>query len=66
LTDVQSALDRYLVEGGMAGSYVYKNDAGKDKYLKDIYSTLILRDIVQKFGIRKKGSHRKGFRFSYG
>lgn len=54
LTDVQSALDRYLVEGGMSGSYVYKNDAGKDKYLKDIYSTLIMRDIVQKFGIRKK------------
>lgn len=53
LTDVQEAFDRYLVEGGMAGSYVYKNDAGKDKYIKDIYSTLILRDIVQKFGIRK-------------
>lgn len=53
LTDVQDAFDRYLVEGGMAGSYVYKNDAGKDKYIKDIYSTLILRDIVQKYGIRK-------------
>lgn len=53
LADVQDAFDRYLVEGGMAGSYVYKNDAGKDKYIKDIYSTLILRDIVQKFGIRK-------------
>lgn len=53
LTDIQSALDRYLVEGGMAGSYVYKNEAGKDKYLKDIYNTLIMRDIVQKFSIRK-------------
>ena len=54
LADVQLALDRYLTEGGMAGAYVYKNDAGKDKYLKDIYNTLILRDVVQKFGIRKR------------
>ena len=26
LTDLQPALDRYILEGGMAGSYVYKNE----------------------------------------
>jgi len=46
-------LDRYLIEGGMSGSYVYKEENQKSNYLKDVFNTLILRDIVQKFGIRK-------------
>ena len=53
LTAPQAALDRYLLEGGMSGSYVYRDEAQRQSYLKDIYSTLILRDIVQKFKIRK-------------
>ena len=53
LTEPQAALDRYLTEGGMSGSYVYQDEALRQSYLKDIYSTLILRDIVQKFKIRK-------------
>ena len=53
LTDLQPALDRYILEGGMAGSYVYKNEPLKLNYIRDVYNTLILRDIVQKFKIRK-------------
>ena len=53
LADKQSAFDRYLIEGGMSGTYVYREDAHKLNYLKDIYNTLILRDVVQKFKIRK-------------
>ena len=53
LTDLQPALDRYILEGGMAGSYVYKNEPLKLSYIRDVYNTLILRDIVQKFKIRK-------------
>ena len=53
LTDLQPALDRYILEGGMAGSYVYKNETLKLSYIRDVYNTLILRDIVQKFKIRK-------------
>lgn len=53
LSDPQSALDRYITEGGMAGSYVYKDEALKQNYIRDVYNTLILRDIVQKFNIRK-------------
>ena len=37
----------------MSGSYVYQDESLRQSYLKDIYSTLILRDIVQKFKIRK-------------
>ena len=53
ITDKQQALNQYIVEGGMAGSYVYKDENLKLNYLKDVYNTLILRDIVQKFKIRK-------------
>ncbi len=52
-TEMQSALDKYIVEGGMSGSYLYSDAAQKEKYLKDVYNTLILRDIAQKFKIRK-------------
>ncbi len=52
-TEMQSALDRYILEGGMSGSYLYSEEAQKEKYLKDVYNTLILRDIAQKFRIRK-------------
>ena len=53
LTDLQPALDRNILEGGMAGSYVYKNEPLKLSYIRDVYNTLILREIVQKFKIRK-------------
>ena len=48
-----TALEKYYKEGGMSGSYLYKNEKDKTKYLNSIYQTLILRDIVQKYKIRK-------------
>ena len=53
LTNSKTAFDRYILEGGMSGSYVYKEDALKQSYIRDVYNTLVLRDIVQKFKIRK-------------
>ena len=49
-----AAFERYMKEGGMAGSYIYYNQNDKDKYIKEIYETLIIRDIVKKYGIRNK------------
>lgn len=51
-SDIQAALDRYMKEGGMSGSYLYKEPEEKYKYLADIFDTLILRDIRQKYRIR--------------
>ena len=50
--DIQVAFDRYMIEGGMSGSYLYKEPEEKYKYLADIFDTLILRDIRQKYKIR--------------
>lgn len=49
---VDDALERYLRMGGMSGSYVYGNEHDRHGYLSDVYDTLILRDIVQRHGIR--------------
>lgn len=45
--------DEFLHEGGMAGSYLYKEEADKREYIKNIYNTLIVRDIKQKYNIKK-------------
>ena len=50
--DIQEAFDSYLMDGGMSGSYVYKNQEERFKYIADVYDTLIVRDIRQKYKIR--------------
>ena len=52
LNDNYSAFDRYLKEGGMAGSYLYKDQEAKYDYVADVFETLIVRDIKQKYKIR--------------
>ena len=52
LTDHYRAFDRYLREGGMSGSYLYQDMSAKYDYISDVYETLIVRDIRQKYRIR--------------
>lgn len=52
LNDLYAAFDRYLKEGGMAGSYLYKEQEAKYDYIADVFDTLIVRDIRQKYRIR--------------
>lgn len=52
LTDRYAALTRYMQEGGMAGSYLYHTPEAKYDYISDVFSTLIVRDIRQKYKIR--------------
>lgn len=44
--DLNVAFDHYVLEGGMAGSYLYQSNSEKYDYLKNIYHTLIVRDIT--------------------
>ena len=50
--DVYSSFDRYVLEGGMSGSYLYKDREAKYDYIADVFDTLIVRDIRQKYKIR--------------
>ena len=52
--DLFKAFDKYVQEGGMSGSYLYKTIEEKYKYIADIYNTLIVRDINNKYDIRNK------------
>ena len=52
LDNVYEAFDRYITEGGMSGSYLYRKQEAKYDYIADIYNTLIVRDIRQKYKIR--------------
>ena len=53
-TDTYAAFDRYLKEGCMAGSYPYKDLENKYNYIEDVFKTLIVRDIKQKYKIRNQ------------
>ena len=51
-SDKYAAVDKYMIEGGMAGSYLYKDQEDKYDYIADVFNTLIVRDIRKKYIIR--------------
>lgn len=53
------AFNTFMQDGGMAGSYLYSEFEDKNNYLSDIYNTLILRDIVQKYNIKNEDLLKK-------
>ena len=48
------AFDQYVRTGGMPGSYVYKTEDRQYDYVRDVYSTILIRDLVEKYKIRNK------------
>lgn len=50
--DLQQAFDRFAMEGGMSGSYLYESIDDKYNYLNEVFETLIVRDIQQKYKIK--------------
>ena len=56
--DQYAAMDRYILEGGMAGSYLYQDQEAKFDYIADVFDTLIVRDIRKKYNIRNIGNSK--------
>ena len=52
LPDKYAAFDRFIKEGGMSGSYLYKEQEAKYDYIAEVFDTLFVRDIRQKYKIR--------------
>ena len=52
LIDAYEAYTQYRKIGGMAGSYLYADENSRTSYVNDVFETLVIRDIVQKFKIR--------------
>ncbi len=51
-SDKYNAFDKYMLEGGMSGSYLYKDQEAKYDYIAEVFDTLIVRDIKRKYNIR--------------
>lgn len=51
-SDVHEAFVEYRKIGGMSGAYVYNDEESRVRYLNDVFDTLVIRDIVQKYKIR--------------
>ena len=51
-TRYDEAFDQYVRTGGMPGSYVYKTEDRQYDYVRDVYSTILIRDLVEKYKIR--------------
>lgn len=47
--NIYAALSQYITEGGMSGSYLYKNTTQKYRYINnEVLNALIVRDIINK------------------
>lgn len=51
-TDPDTAFDNYVNDGGMAGAYNYQEQEDKYKYIREVFDTLLLRDIYEKYKLR--------------
>lgn len=48
-TDTDKLFDEYTIKGGLAGSYVYRTELDRVNYIKEVYETIVTRDLVQKY-----------------
>ncbi|MCI8281441.1 MAG: ATP-binding protein [Lachnospiraceae bacterium] len=47
--DREQLFEEYSVNGGLAGSYVYRTEKDRVNYIKEVYETIVTRDLVQKY-----------------
>ena len=51
VSDKDKLFDEYSFKGGLAGSYSYPNDRDRVTYIKEVYETIVTRDLVQKYAL---------------
>jgi len=52
--NINDAFDKYTIEGGFAGSYLYDSDKQKSDYIANILDVVVLKDIMNKNGVTDK------------
>lgn len=50
-TDRDKLFEEYFVKGGLAGSYAYSTELDRTTYIKEVYETIVNRDLVQKYNL---------------
>ena len=53
-SNTANVLDSYVMSGGLSGAYVYSEKEDQASYIKDVYTTIIKRDLVDKYGIKEE------------
>ena len=53
-SNTANVLDSYVMNGGLAGAYVYSEKEDQASYIKDVYTSIIKRDLVDKYGIKEE------------
>lgn len=46
---IDELFKQYTIKGGLAGSYVYKNERDRVNYISEVYNTIVTRDLVTKY-----------------
>ena len=54
LDEIDKSFDSYSINGGMAGSYLYKTREDSLQYIRGIYRTTIVKDIVERYHIENE------------
>ena len=49
--DIDQLFEDYTIKGGLAGSYAYKTEKDRINYIKEVYETIVTRDLVQKHAL---------------
>ena len=49
--DRDKLFDDYSIKGGLAGSYAYATEKDRINYIKEVYETIVTRDLVQKYSL---------------
>ena len=49
--DKDKLFEEYFIKGGLAGSYAYNTDLDRITYIKEVYETIVNRDLVQKYNL---------------
>lgn len=53
--NINTSFTKYITEGGMAGSYLYKDMNQKYRYINtEVLNALVVRDIIRKYNIRNE------------
>lgn len=57
-SDIETAFEIYSLYGGMPGSYIYEDNEQKQDYIREIYKTILIRDLVDKYKIRNEAEFK--------
>jgi len=52
--DLDKSFDDYVITGGLSGSYLYKTKEQAKMYVKNVFRTTVVRDIVEKYHIENE------------